>query len=309
MNMNYISFEYPWFVLLLFGIIYCLYRCKEYSKTKYFVHLHLMRTKRSFKNIEWIIKILIFILLVIALASPILIDKTNPLNRYGKDILLAIDASGSMNSSGFVKEDDDEQLKGKSRFEVTKFIAKEFIQKRSSDNVGVVLFGDFAFIASPITYEKEIVSEMLELLTQGMAGQNTAIGEAISIGTRAFEYSKSKSKVLILLSDGEHNSGSISVKEAVAKAIKKGIKIYTIAIGKKGEADEALLMKVALESGGHFYYASNAKELKKVYDNIDTLEDSKIKSRQYLVKEYWYEIFLLLALALLIYLSYREIKR
>lgn len=174
--------------------------------------------------------------------------------------------------------------------------------------MGVVLFGDFAFIASPITYEKEIVVDMLDLLTQGMAGQNTAIGEAIAISTRAFKHSTSKNKVIILLSDGEHNSGSISPKEAVKRAKYEGIKIYTIAIGKKGEADEGLLLKIAQSSGGHFYFASNAKELKKVYDNIDELEDSKIKSREYLFKEYFYEIFLLLSVALLLYLIYKEIK-
>lgn len=308
MNMNYFSFEYPWFILLLIPIIYCLYRCKEYPKSIFFVHLHLMSAKKSLKHIEWIIKILIFVFLVIALASPILIDKTNPLNRHGKDIVLAIDASGSMNSSGFAQQ-DDEELKSKSRFEITKYIAKNFIKERLNDNVGVVLFGDFAFIASPITYEKDIVADMLELLTQGMAGQNTAIGEAIAISLRAFKHTKAKSKVIILLSDGEHNSGSISPKDAVKIAKEKGIKIYTIAIGKKGEADEALLTKIALDSGGHFYYASNAKELKDVYENINELEDSKIKSRQYLLKDYFYEIFLLFAIGLLSYLIFREIKR
>lgn len=306
--MNYFSFEYPWFILLLIPIIYCLYKCREYPKSRYFVHLHFMSAKKNLKQLEWIIKILIFIFLVIALASPILIDKTNPLNRHGKDILLAIDASGSMNSSGF-NSSDDEELESKSRFEITKHISKNFIEKRQSDNIGVVLFGDFAFIASPITYEKDIVIDMFELLTQGMAGQNTAVGEAIAIGVRAFKYSKAKSKVIILLSDGEHNSGSVSPKDAVKKAIEENIKIYTIAIGEKGEADEALLKKIAEDSGGHFYYGSNSKELKDIYDNIDELESSKIKSREYLHKNYFYEIFLLLATALLLYLVYRDIKR
>lgn len=306
--MNYFSFEYPLFILFLIPIIYCLYKCKEYPKSIYFVHLHLMSARKSLKHLEWIIKILIFILLVVALASPILIDKTNPLNRHGKDIVLAIDASGSMNSSGFSSGEEDE-LKNKSRFEITKYIAKDFILKRESDNIGVVLFGDFAFIASPVTYEKDIVTDMLELLTQGMAGQNTAMGEAISIATRAFKHSKAKTKIVILLSDGEHNSGTVSPKDAVEIAKERGIKIYTIAIGKKGEADEALLAKIAGDSGGHFYYAANSKELKAVYDNIDELESSKIKSRQYLLKDYIYEIFLLLALFLLLYLIYRDVKR
>ena len=305
--MNYYSFEYPYLILLLIPIIYCLYKCKEHIKPKYFVHLHFLNAKKSFLKLEWIIKILIFIFLVIALTSPIIIDKTSPHNRHGKDIVLAIDASGSMNSSGFAYDDKDE--KRLSRFEITKKIASKFIISRYSDNLGVVLYGDFAFIASPITYEKEIVNDMLFYLTQGMAGQNTAIGEAIEMSVRTFKYSKSKTKIIILLTDGEHNSGSISPKDAVKLAKEKNIKIYTIGIGNEGEADSALLKEIALSTGGHFYLAKNSEELSKVYNAIDKYESSKIKSREFLLKEYFYELFLLLASGLVLFLLYREIKR
>ncbi len=278
-------------------------------KPIYFVHLHFLSAKKSFLKIEWILKILIFISLCVALASPIVVNKLNPHNRNGKDIVLAIDASGSMNSSGFDKEGEFSEGKRLSRFEITKIIASEFIQNRISDNVGVVLYGDFAFIASPITYEKEIVIEMLDNLTQGMAGQNTAIGEAVAMGVRSFEYSKAKSKVIVLLSDGEHNSGSISPKDATKLALDADIKIYTIAIGNKGEADEALLEKIAKDSNGEFFSAISAKELKDVYDEIDKLESSKIKSREYLLKDYFYQSVLLLGSGLLLFLLYREIKK
>ena len=307
--MNYYSFEYPYLILLLIPIIFCLYKCKEYMKPIYFVHLHFMRASRSFLKLEWIVKILIFILLCVALSSPIIVDKFNPFNRDGKDIVLAIDASGSMNSSGY---DSDDELSGGerlSRFELTKIVAKDFLLKRYSDNVGIVIYGDFAFIASPITYEKEIVSDMLSYLTQGMAGQNTAIGEAIAMSERAFQHSTAKTKVIILLSDGEHNSGTISPKEALKSIKQKNIKIYTIAIGNKGEADEALLEKIARESGGEFYSAVSAKELQRVYEEIDKLESSKIKSREYLLKNYYYQTLLLLASALLLFLLYREMRK
>ncbi|MDD2448067.1 MAG: VWA domain-containing protein [Sulfurimonas sp.] len=305
--MNYYSFEYPYLILLLFPIIYCLYRCKEQIQSRYFVHLEFLRAKKNFFKREWIVKILIFISLCIALASPIVVDRDNSYNREGKDIVLAIDASGSMNSFGF----DDESTDGKrlTRFELTKIVAAEFIKKRLGDNVGVVIYGDFAFIASPITYEKEIVAQMLEYTNQGMAGQNTAIGEGVAMSVRAFETSVAKSKIIVLLSDGEHNSGSISPKDAIKLANEKNIKIYTIAIGYEGEADEALLEMIAKESNGEFFRALSAKELKDVYDEIDKLESSKIKSRDYLLKEYYYEVFLLLASMLLLYLIYREIKR
>lgn len=307
--MNYFSFEYAYFILLLLPIIYCIYKCREQVKSRYFPHLHLLSAKKSFIKLERLLKILIFILLCIALASPIVVDKFNPLNRHGKDIVLSIDGSGSMNASGFDMEDEVSQGERLSRFEIAKVIASDFIHKRESDNVGVVLFGDFAFIASPITYEKEIVVDMLSYLSHGMAGQNTAIGEGIAYGVRAFKHSKAKSKIIILLTDGEHNSGEISPKDAIELAKEQDIKIYTIGMGNRGEADEALLQKIANESGGDFFYAESAKKLKEVYEKIDALESSKIKSREYLLKDYYYWAALLLASAILLFLLYREARR
>nr|WP_275714454.1 VWA domain-containing protein [Sulfurimonas sp. SAG-AH-194-L11] len=270
------------------------------------MHLQFLPVKRNFMKIEWIVKILIFILLCIALASPIIVDKSNPLNRNGKDIVLVIDASGSMNASGFDVEDEFSNGKRLSRFALTKIVAQKFIKNRESDNVGIVLYGDFAFIASPITYEKEIVVDMLSYLNEGMAGQNTAIGEGIAMGVRAFKHSHAKSKVMILLSDGEHNSGSISPKAALSLAKDAAIKIYTIAIG---EADSSLMEKIAKESGGVYYSAVSAKELQNVYNAIDALESSKISSKEYKLKEYYFQSLLLLACGLLLFLLYREIKR
>lgn len=307
--MNYYDFEYPFLLLLLMPLIYCLYKCKEYMKPIYFVHLHFLSSKKGFFKLEWIIKITIFVLLTTALASPIVIDKLSPYERHGKDIVLALDASGSMNSSGFDFENELSKEQRLSRFEVTKIIASEFIKKRSSDNLGVVLYGDFAFIASPISYEKEIVSEMLSYLNQGMAGQNTAIGEAIAMSVRAFKFSQAKTKIIILLSDGEHNSGAITPKDATALAKHEKIKIYTIAMGNKGEADEALLEHIANESGALFYRATNAKELQEVYKNIDALESSSIKSKEVIHKKYYYQVVLFLACGLLLFLLFREMKR
>lgn len=307
--MNYYSFEYPLLILLLIPIIFCLYKCKEILIPKFFPHLQFLRTNKRNLRLEWIVKILIFIALVVALTSPIVIDKLNSSKRHGKDIVLCIDASGSMNASGFDNEDDFSMGQRLSRFKLTKRIATEFIHNRISDNVGIVLYGDFAFIASPITYEKEIVADMLSYLNQGMAGQNTAIGEALAMSIRAFKHSRAKTKIIILLTDGEHNSGSISPKVASKMAKEKGVKIYTIAIGEKGDADDALLEQIAKESGGLFFNATSARELKKVYDKIDTLESSKIKSREYLQKEFYYQVILLFTLLLLAFLISKEMKR
>jgi Ca-activated chloride channel family protein len=278
-------------------------------KPIFFVHLHFLSAKKGFLKLEWIIKVIIFILLSVALTSPIVIDKTNPFNRSGKDIVLAMDASGSMNASGFDFENEVSANQRLSRFDITKIIASDFILKRVGDNLGIVLYGDFAFIASPITYEKEIVNEMLGYLTQGMAGQNTAIGEAIAMSVRAFKYSSAKAKIIILLSDGEHNSGAISPKDAIELAKRENIKIYSIAMGNKGEADEALLQQIAKESGGEFFSATSAKELQAVYNKIDELESSKIKSKEFVQKKYYYQIVLLLACGFVLFLLFRESRK
>ncbi|MEA2111944.1 MAG: VWA domain-containing protein [Campylobacterota bacterium] len=297
--MNWFSFEYPLAVLLLLPLIYCLYRCKEKLHVNYFVHLHLFSPSKGWLKLEWIIKILVLISLTVALCSPIVVDKLSSHNKQGRDIVLALDGSGSMNASGFHKSSRQ------SRFEIVKELAQEFILKRDDDNIGVVYYGDFAFIASPITYEKSIVSDMIGYLNYAMAGQNTSIGEGVAMSVRAFSKSKAASKIIILLSDGEHNSGRISPKDAVFLAQGAGIKIYTIAISDKN-VDAALLQQIAAQSGGSYFFASDADELKNIYSEIDLLERSKIKSSEYLKKEYYYHYPLLAAFFLLLYLLYKK---
>lgn len=281
-----ILFEYNYILLLLLPIIYCLYKCREEIVKRVFVHLELFTLKRPRFWIQDILKLLIAFLLLISLASPIFIDKSNPLNRQGIDIVLSLDASGSMRASGLSETRE-------TRFKTVQRVARDFISKRLNDNVGIVLFGDFAFIASPVTYEKEIVSEMLSYLKTGMAGDNTAIGEGIEQSIRALMFSKAKSKVIILLSDGEHNSGRISPKDAVKIAQEQGIKIYTIAVG--DDFNPAMLQEIASQTGGKSYAALNEDELKGVYEDINTMESSQIKSQQFLKKEYYYQYVLLAA--------------
>jgi len=297
------SFEYFYLLLLLAPLLYCLYRCKEKVVEGYFVHLSLFTTHTKWLRWEWLVKIAIVLLLLISIASPIIVDKFDPLNRKGIDIVLSIDGSGSMNSSGF-----DEKTR-ESRFEITQKIAQDFVMKRLEDNVGVVLFGDFAFIASPVTYEKEIVSEMIGYLSYGMAGQNTAIGEGITMALRALEHSKAINKIIILLTDGEHNSGRISPKDATTLSNEMGVKIYTIGIGKKGEFDKVLLEKIAIDSDGRFFAAYNSDELQKAYDAINALEQSNIKSREYKIKDYYFQWPLSVALILLSILLWQRSRR
>ncbi|MDD3598422.1 VWA domain-containing protein [Sulfuricurvum sp.] len=300
--MNVWSFDFPWVFLALPPLLYCLYRCKVIVHPRYFPHLSLFGNVGRWQNLEWVLKILAVILMVGGLATPVSVDYSDPRNRNGIDIVLSIDGSGSMNASGFGNDENGR----KSRFEIVQKIAGDFVMKRIEDNVGVVMFGDFAFIASPVTYEKEIIVEMIGYLSQGMAGQNTAIGEGIAMSVHALRDSKARSKVIILLTDGEHNSGSISPKEAIRQVRKEGIKLYTIGIGKPGEFDNALLKKLADEGGGRFFAATNEAELKAVYAQIDTLEKSSIKSEQHTFFEHYYQWFTAGALLIVIWLMWRR---
>jgi Ca-activated chloride channel family protein len=299
--MNIWLFDFPLVWLLAVPILFCLYKCKKVGSVHIFPHLHFFGTVGKWRHSEWLLKVLSVLLMVGALATPVVVDYSDPRNRNGIDIVLSIDGSGSMNASGFSAKDERA-----SRFEIVQRIASDFVMKRMEDNIGVVLFGDFAFIASPVTYEKEIVSEMIGYLSHGMAGQNTAIGEGIAMSVRALRDSKAKSKVIILLTDGEHNSGSISPKEAVVLAQKNNIKLYTIGIGKKGEFDSALLSQLARDGGGKFFTALDEKELQGVYDEIDAMERSSIKSEKHTFKEHYYWVPLLGALGIMMILAWRR---
>lgn len=282
--------EYTYLLLLLLPVIYCLYKCRESIIKKNFVHLHLFTLKAPRFWLQNILKLLIAAVLIFAIASPVFIDKSNPLNRKGIDIVLALDASGSMSASGLSEVRE-------SRFETVQRVVRAFISKRLNDNIGIVLFGDYAFISSPVTYEKEIVSQMVSYLETGMAGDNTAIGEGIEQSIRALSFSKAKTKIIILLSDGEHNSGRISPMAAVKLAQDKDIKIYTVAVG--DDFNPALLQEISKQTGGKSFAAVNEEELKDVYEQINNMESSNIKSQQFLKKEYFYQYFLLFAFVLL----------
>ncbi len=293
--MNGLTLEYPWIIVLLIPLLYCLYRCKEKTPSSYFVHLQWFSPRKGWWR--WIVTLLALAALVVALSSPVLIDKNTNSDKEGRDIVLVLDGSGSMGALGF------NQAHRESRFETLQRLARDFVLQRIDDNIGVVYYGDFAFIASPVTYENAIVAEMISYLSDAMAGQNTAIGEGIAMGVRALEHSQADSKVMVLFSDGEHNSGRISPKEALAQAQKRQIKIYTVGIG-DNTLDEALLRHIAHESGGAYFFASDAAELKAAYERIDALERSRIKSSEYLRKEYVYTYPLVAALLLMWVLLY-----
>ncbi len=185
-----------------------------------------------------------------------------------------------MRESGF-----DKKKRDKSKFELSLEIMSDFIDKRVSDNIGVVVFGTFAYSATPVTYDHESLKELLSMLEVEIAGKNTAIGDAIEQSLVTLDFAEAENKIIILITDGINNSGKISVKDAVSKATQKGVKIYTIGLGSSKDFDKNLLEKISSQTGGKSFSASTAKELKEVYEEIDSINPSKIRSEQYLNKK------------------------
>ncbi len=270
------TFGAPYFLLLLL-LVPCFFWCREYNRRYYFPKLDWAGRESPFLSGEPWLKVLIFSLMVAALAKPFVYDAVGEQHKKGRDLVLAIDASGSMGQSGF-----DEKDRFKDKYETTLGLSSDFIKHRFDDNMGVVIFGTFAYTASPLTYDLDALESMLNMTTVGIAGESTAIGDALMQAMRTLSFGKAKSKAIILLTDGHHNAGRTSPKTAVAKAKKKGIRIYTIGIGKRSDYDAALLETIAKESGGKSYAAASAAQLKKVYKEIDALEPSPVRGENYL---------------------------
>jgi len=270
------TFGSPYFLVLLL-LLPCFLWCKEYNRHYYFPKLEWISKQSPLLSWEPWLKILIFSLLILALAKPFVYDASGNAQKKGRDLILTIDASGSMAQSGF-----DRKERFKNKYETTLTLSKAFTKKRFDDNMGVVVFGTFSYTASPLTYDLEALSFLLGMTTVGLAGESTAIGDAIMQSIRTLSFGEAKNKAIILLTDGYHNAGRTSPKQAVDKAKELGIKIYTIGIGKKSDYDVAMLKTIAKESGGKSYSASSAEALSKVYKEIDRLEPSPIRSENYL---------------------------
>jgi Ca-activated chloride channel family protein len=206
------------------------------------------------------------------------------LPRTGRDILLAIDLSGSMQIP-----DMEMNNRPMDRLTIVKSVAKQFIQDRRGDRLGLILFGSRAFLQTPLTFDLQTVKHMLLDTTVGLAGTQTAIGDAIGMAIKHFKNYPKDNKVLILLTDGVNNEGSVSPLEAAKIAAKYGIRIYTVGLGSNQvvvpsllgpqiltggdyELDEETLKQIAETTRGIYFHASNPEELKNVYHHLNQIE-------------------------------------
>ena len=296
-----ITFEYPYFLLLIILFVICSIYCKAKTPTYLIPHLNIFQfaNQKSMFVIN-ILKYIVIIFSIIALASPIKINDTIMLKNNGINIFLNLDASGSM------KEQDLDNNYSKNRFEVVKEIVKEFMSKRVADNIGVVLFGDSVLIASPLSFDKEAQKQIIDYLDVEMAGQKTALIDSLAASINILKEQKAKSNIIILLSDGEDNASKIPLDVIIKLLNKYNIKAYTIGIG---DFNQNILYKISKESNAKSYTAMSKEDLLMIYEDINKLEKSQIDQNKIILKDYlfFYPLFIaVLSLILLIYLRNKE---
>ncbi|PPK62284.1 Ca-activated chloride channel family protein [Malaciobacter marinus] len=295
------SFEYPYLFLLLIPFLFCFIYCKAKESSYFMPHLNLLNesTKKSTLLIN-LLKYLTVILAITALASPVKIKNTQFINSDGIDIVLNLDTSDSMKQRGFNKFDLQEN-----RFDVVKELASDFIDKRINDNIALVVFGNSSLIASTLSFDKQAQKEILNYLDIGIVGPRTALIDSLASSVKILKNSKSKSKIIILLSDGEDTSSQIPFN-IVLKLLKKyNIKVYTIAIQSQ---NRYILNKIAKDTNGKYFNANNKEDLQNVYKQINELEKSKLKKNKVILKEYYYFYPLFIATIILILLIYLKNK-
>lgn len=233
------------------------------------------------------LKLLAWTLLVVAAARPIWLGDAQPISSKGRDLMLALDLSGSMEIPDF-----EVQGQAVDRLTVVREVAKRFVDQRKGDRLGLVLFGSRAYLQAPITRDRETLVQMLDEAELGLAGEETAIGDAIGLSVKHLRERPADERVLVLLSDGENNAGVLDPLEAADIAAAEGIKIYTIGIGSgmqmvrspfggtrlvpgDNSLDEQTLGEIAQRTGGLYFRARDTGGLIDAHQRIDALEKTE----------------------------------
>lgn len=313
------EFQHPWLLLLLLLLPLIWFLKKKFFRSDNvdvpFPHVGAMDDLISIKSITLkylpILKYLGLAFLIIALARPRLVLKEEEVKAEGIDIMLVMDLSSSMLARDFNPD----------RLTASKEMAKRFIDKRPYDRIGLCVFAGESFTQSPLTTDHRIVKEFLSSIESGMLEDGTAIGMGLASAVNRLKTSESKSKIVILLTDGVNNAGYIKPMTAaeIAKEIK--VKVYTIGVGSMGEAispvsrrsdgryvfglsrveiDEELLTEISELTGGRYFRATNEVGLEKIYSEIDTLEKTEIEVSVFKRYSEEFRKFLIIGLVLLL---------
>ncbi len=303
------NFKMPYILVLIPIVTYLFFRKRSQGAIKVpGIQIIKKYSKGSKKHLLGrIFMYLSTVFMILALARPQLITEGKVVKKDGIDIAIALDLSKSMEARDF----------NPNRLEKSKELLKEFIDKRPNDRLSLVVFGGEAYTKVPLTFDHSVLKNMISNITTDDITSNnrTAIGMGLGVALNRLKDSDSKSKVIILMTDGENNSGEMSPVGAAEVAKELGIKVYTIGIGAKEiaipgffgtsyienkELDENLLNLIAEKTNGKYFRASDSKEFQNIFNEINNLEKSKIDSRSiYDITEYFEE---LLKIALVLFL-------
>lgn len=239
---------------------------------------------------------------VVALARPQEVRRETVRESDGIDILLALDVSGSM-------EAPDMGRSGRelTRLEAAKLVMAKFVEGRADDRVGLLLFGEEAFVQVPLTLDHAGLTDMIRQIEIGMAGKNaTAVGTALAVGAKRMKELEAPTKVMVLVTDGRSNAGTVSPLQAAEAAAALGIRVYTIGVGSAGgrgllgmfggggaDVDEPTLRGIAMRTGGKYWRATDTDALAEVYAEIDRLEPSTARTREFVHRDERYLLALL----------------
>jgi Ca-activated chloride channel family protein len=266
-------------------------------------------TRRRLRHIPFILRCLVVVLIIVALARPQSTENKNNVSTEGIDIVLAMDISSSMLARDFKPD----------RISAAKDVAIQFIADRPNDRIGLVVFSGESFTQSPLTTDHAALINLTKDVKSGMLTDGTAIGNGLATAVARLKESKSKSKVIILMTDGENNLGEVAPLTAAEIAKTFGIRVYTIGVGTRGKAltpmatdfgvqmgyadvkiDEDMLRKVSQISGGEYFRATDNTKLSEIYNKINELERTKFQVDRYTKRSEEYGFFILLALGILL---------
>jgi Ca-activated chloride channel family protein len=242
---------------------------------------------------RYLVLIICWLCAVLALARPQLIEPPVTRELPARDLLLAVDLSGSMATADFT----DAQGKTTDRLAAVKAVLDDFLAKRKGDRVGLILFGNAAFVQVPFTEDLAVARQLLDEAQVGMAGPQTAFGDALGLAINVFDRSTVKERVLIALTDGNDTSSQVPPEKAAQIAHDKGIVIHTVAVGDPRAAgedalDETTLKNVAALTGGLYSHAGDHEQLASIYQQIDRLETRKVQSISHRPRRdvYWWPL-------------------
>jgi Ca-activated chloride channel family protein len=256
--------------------------------------------------------------LVLAAAKPEYVADAIETPVSGRDLVLAIDISGSMERPDFTVN-----RQKVSRLSVVKYVASEFVKRREGDRLGLVLFGARAYLQTPLTFDRDTIVAMLGEAEIGLAGKQTAIGDAIGLSVKRMRQAEQTERVLILLTDGANTTGAMAPRRAAQLAAHDGLRIYTIGIGAdqvhntifgtlelqaSADLDERTLTDIAETTGGKYFRASDTESLQRIYRELDRLEPLEFDDQVFRPTRSLYYWPLALALCLSVWLALRRIR-